>query len=318
MSQSSAQHGPINSAAINHLPFPGSETGKALVQLVGTVSVTGTITGISVRLTASAVSSGVASVATNPGILIKHQLGASAECGTSSRVSILGKIQFGAQGNATVAADVTPRLARSVSASTTAASQIANTGTLVTVPRAAAQPAVATASVVSVNETYRSAAALASADASVDALRKLIFSASTQGVVSPSISIANRHRVSAQTTAAASAASAISSVTLVFSASAVSAAQWNVFAGKKLIRSAIHPAIASAANIASQAIVSRSVSGSGVCTTASGISMRYFVSASAVATWAGYTVAFDFSVAPAPEDRQMVVPMDDRRMEVDQ
>ena len=104
----------------------------------------------------------------------------------------------------------------------------------------------------------------------------------------------------------------------MFSAAGTGAVSWNVFAGKKLLRSAISPAIASAADIASRAIVARAASGAGVCTTTSGVSMRYAVSASAVATWAGYTVAFDFSVAPAPEDRQMVVPMDDRRMEVDQ
>lgn len=45
---------PINSGTLNSVPFPASETGLAIIELIGTTEVTGTIPSVTLRLTASA------------------------------------------------------------------------------------------------------------------------------------------------------------------------------------------------------------------------------------------------------------------------
>ena len=72
----------VNSGAINAVGFPGAEQGDSVIQLVGTVTVVGTLAGLKLRLTASAPAAPKAT--TGASIIRRLAIGAAIACVASA------------------------------------------------------------------------------------------------------------------------------------------------------------------------------------------------------------------------------------------
>lgn len=335
-----SQTGAINSGAINALSFPGAEAGLSLVQLIGEVSVTCTITnvyrllnvgattapraasgGVNLALR-SAVGVAVTGVATaQAGIMLKSPRSASTQ-GAAASTSALISRRLSVLALTSCSAATAPSVARSriILGATTAPS--------------------AAALVESRKKTYTAASTAARAAHAVTAWRKLVLGAKAVGSANFSISIIRRQRVGATTVAAATAMPSQTKRRLPLAAGTVSTITHSVTPYRGLQQRAVVAASALASNIVAgtKITVSASAQAKAASTVAEFLEIKRFLAggttaaangsvattgrivtgASTVASFASYIVATDLNITqPAPLDRQMAVPLDDRRMEVD-
>lgn len=307
----------LNSGAINAVPFPGAEEGASVIDLLGTVEVTGSLSAISLRLTATARTSPSAVCSVN-NVKSRMQLQATTapsavatNTDVQSRITLAGNTS----GECSTAAAIVVKF--NTSALTEAAAQV-SVSSYQYAARSASATASATATANCVKYFYRGAETTGSASVSVpDARIKLTPGvASAQPSVIPTVGIILAHQLAA-TSSPTAVASADAARVMSFAASATPSA--SASAGVQL-------------RVATAIAVQPSANGS------AGTTMRYGLfaqeqaraiaadttlqlnillgagtSAQAVASAAGADFA---SKLPAPFERQIVVPPYDRTMKV--
>jgi hypothetical protein len=313
------ESGAINSGAINHVRFPGAETGLALVQMIGSVSALGAISTIYIRVTTPAITTARA-VGNKPAITLKQGVAAQIQAAAIPAVAVERvNVLRGAAVAPTAAGTSGVRRSLAFAATTVAQAVVAQPSIKMRILRSILSTPRAVASVSSLKNAFVYPVALAAAaDVNVTALRKLIFSAQTIGGVNFAVRIALQSRIAASLlTASAIAAPATSQRKWFLSASAAPTAV-GVFgvAIKILLRAAEQPQ-AFAFPLASGALVPRNAPGQAVASGFSNARLKLTVGASTTASFASYIVALDLNVNQrAPEERRMNVPFEERRMEV--
>ena len=307
----------LNSGQINVVPFPGSEVGSSLVEMVGSVVITCAISNIRLNVTARAETSGQArSALVNS--TARMQLSASATCGAETSANALSRLKFVPDAE-TAKASVQPvgAFVRISSAATTSGQAQVSIATIKRVARSASTTASGLGAATSAKYVYASASASARADALVSALRKVLFSASGRGEVTISAMPALAHRIGAPGQAsglgvATARRSIPSSASTLGRATGLASIFFARQAFPDLLRAeAVAPSVFATRNISFSASTIAIASGS------SGIQISHRPSAYTEAMAIALSAAADYAVAaPAPEERQMFVPALDRRMEV--
>lgn len=333
-----SESGAINSGAINHVSFPGTESGLSLVQPVGTVSVTADITGIYLLLKASATTPAVASTSL-PSAILRNLLGATTACASTTSAGVVSKVSRKAIEPAKATGKVTIGRIIPRSASTTSIATAASISARSKVFFGAAQPAVAAVSVESRKNVYLAASAIANSVSSASTLRKRQLSATTVGDVNFLVTIGRLRRLSATAIGRALPVPGIAALRLPIGASTTATIDEATTAFIALRRFASTVPQAIVAGTTSYARfrlgASSSPQADGVASTILHI-LRFnagYVRAEAIASATArlgipfgattvadaesYVVAADLNITqPAPEDRQMIVPLEERRMEV--
>lgn len=332
-----SQQGAINSGAINVLSFPGAESGLSLVQMVGAVSVTCRIIGTYRRVNANATTTSAAS--SSGDATLRRGVEALASGTASTLAAAIAKSRSGAstQGAAPGIALVSRRL--SMSALTSGAAAAAAAAAQSRISFAATAVPAAVASVASRKKVYVVGSATARAVNAVAALRKLQFGAQTIGRASSTSSIRRRQRIGATAISSAAAALANTALRLPTSATTVATIAHSVTPYRGLLQRALGVAVASggdagtgaqvprgagtAASVQSAVnaflVIQRFVAGSTPAVAIGSVQTtgRIATGAYTVASFESYIVATDLNITqPAPTDRQMVVPLEERRMEV--
>ena len=318
MSQVGHSTDTLNGGKINQVSFPGSETGKSLVELTADVEVTCELSSIRLLLTAFADTTAVASTA-NAVVYSRMQLSAFAD--SVSLTNANGRT------NARVLLDPA-----------TASAQVASTGRMLFSLAASAACSATVAPVSAYPRATRSASTSPTASTSAFAYTYLYRTGFTSGVALTSAGTLRKRNVPAETVASA-VATALStfrmrpSASTSASASGISATRVNIWRG------ATTNATASAASVLLvkklvtplDAAIAQALTGTifanqrlrvitGVTAEAVGsvsVLLKFRVAAAVEARAVAASGAEDFAVAaPAPVERLMYVPASDRRMEV--
>ena len=307
----------LNSGQINVTPFPGSEVGSSLVEMVGSVVITCSVSNIRLNVTARAETSGLARTPL-VNSTARMQLGASTTCGAETSASALSRVPFIPDAQQAIAsvAPVGAYVRFSSAATTTGQAQV-SASSVKKASRSASATASGLGAATSVKYVYASGSASARADAVVDALRKVLFSADGRGEVTIEAQIALAHRVGAPGQASGfGVATARRSIPSGASTQGQATGLASIFFARQAFpdlqrAEAVAPSVLSTRNISFAASTIAIASGS------SGIQISHRPSASTEAMAIALSAAADYAVAaPAPEERQMFVPALDRRMEV--
>jgi hypothetical protein len=311
--------GAINSGAINHTSFPGSENGLSLAQMVGSVSVTGTVTGIFVRLTAFATTAPRAATA-KPVARLKRTLAAATSGTATATATQLGKIRRSASASArAVSASGVGRRVRLAMTRVASAVVTAKPVLRLRILRSAVAKPTAAATLSSRKKVFLDPVDLvARARVAVNALRKVRSPAATVGDVNFSVLIALKRRLTI-TPVVARALNAATQTTRKMRLAAALIAQANsaVVALIKVLRRAVVAPQAACSPLASGARVFRQAPIQAQAISVSAAALRISVNAATVASFANYAVAIDLNINQrAAEERRMTVPLDERRMEV--
>lgn len=192
----------VNANAINEVSFPGSQDGLSLVQLVGTIVVTCSISSISLVLTASAAQAPEARCGVSA-FTIRSQIGASTESSASSLATSVVQARLGASTTSSASENAVPAglkisLAAQSSGVVTQTAQ-ANIHTF----RSAPTTGSGSGAVAANKYVYVLAASTPSSTSSATALRKLLFAAPAPASADSSVAITFQRRVSAAATPAA-------------------------------------------------------------------------------------------------------------------
>ena len=308
----------INSDEINSVSFPGSEAGLALVELVGTVEIAGSISALTLRLTAKAETSPAATTSL-PTTKLRLRIAAQAGCSATSSASALSRIHLSPIQQSAAAEVSVGVLCRRITSASTQTLASVSAASKVALFRGAATNAVAESFVYSIQETYISVSGAASADAQpAYLLRKKPASAVTAGLV--------LHGVSPNLTfrPAASALVQVQSVVNELTVSYVSVNEVASAVCASILslnkRIAIPTAIAANAQASATPKLVSYVSADTSPAASVPPAVFYFkrtASAQTEATIIYAIEASDFTATkPAPDERVMVLPAINRRIEV--
>ena len=317
MSQTATPHSPLNSGAINHVSYPASEAGLSLVQLTGTVTVSGTITGGVYLLKAATAFTTAGASASTARARLQQKIGAATDAAATGTAAQLGKNLRSAitSGTATGAAEVQRRLSVLPSAATASATS-APASVRSLVPRNALATAGASASANSIKRIFVTASGAASAVVAGNALRKVRFAAQTTGTASILAVVGRRRALSAAVNAAALYGLPAITRKMPLGASVAPSVLSQVTPLLAIgVRANATPSAANSVASLRMRFLLRSTE-SAVAQSVVTPALKYRLSAQATASFTGFTVALDYSITPAPIDRQMVVQFDNRRMEV--
>lgn len=308
----------INSGAINTVPFPASELGASIVELIGTIEVVCEPATIKLRITSAATSAPTAKLSAN----------------TTSKIQLGATTQPSA-----VAADITPKQKIKQSAATTGVAVVASSMILWCRNSASAQ-ATGTGTALSYQLAKRSASASPEALTSASSLKYLYRSASIAGVATVgSISAKSKIRFSISRAAAAigtAGPSIRSKLAATTAAKALTQAQslsylrlqastsYAIGLSVANARLSIRPTLPAQQAAANSGLLSTKMNfRPGMQTAASAtvqeieVALGLLVSATTTATAIVYSSATDFATKiPAPSERQIVVPAYDRAMKV--
>lgn len=308
----------INSGAINAVPFPASELGASIVELIGTIEVVCEPASINLRITSAATSAPTATLLAS----------------TTSKIQLGATTQPGA-----VAADITPKQKIKQSAATTGVAVVASSMILRCRNSASAQ-ATGTGTALSYQLAKRSASVSPKALTSASSLKYLYRSASIAGVATVgSISAKSKIRFSISRSAAAIGMAGLSiksKLTATTAAKALTQAQGLSYLRLQASTSyAIGLSVANArlsiqATLPAQPAVANSgwlstkmkfgpaaQSAASATTQQIKASLGLLVSATTTANAIVYSSATDYATKiPAPSERQIVVPAYDRTMKV--
>lgn len=310
----------VNSGVINKVGFPGAEDGVSLIEMVGEVVATATISSITLRLTAGAAVA-AAAVCAPAGIKSRMLLAATTDATAQATAGARTKIQVFPQSQSAVAkATATPALQTRLGATTAAAASAQTVGGRTFIRRSIAAAASASGSASSYNRAARAASTTATASSpALLALRGLKIAASTTAQVTHSITPTGKYRLRSVTNATGyglSFALVAKSVGASTNAKALSAP---VSAGLYLSATP-NPQSAYASVSAITPKLKQYVGATvnaGAVLSAVPAALRYALGASTIAWVSSAIAAADYSVTiPAPIERQMVLPAMNRRMEV--
>lgn len=309
----------INSGAINHVGFPGAEDGVSLVEMTTEVTAVAVISSVSLRLTARAATT-ASGLALPAGDYLQVRIGASTGAGADASAASQIKIQVLPQPQASVAVTVARPILRIRGGATVGATAAVPTvGARTLVRRSAQVSGVASVSGSSFKRAFRGASSGARAVVPATlALRRAHVSATTNSQATHSISATRRFRLSASAIGT-SQGSVAEIVMRSVGASGSAFAQWSVSAGLYLF-TAPNPISASSSSPSLNAGLRSRVGASGLASAASSsalAALRYRTGASTTAWVSSSIAAADYSVTiPAPDERRMVLPAMNRRMEV--
>ncbi len=309
----------LNSGALNEVPFPGSEDGLSLVQMIATVQVDCTMGDITLIRNATATTSARARVY-GVGTEAQFLLGASgqaqarpAEVTALRKIRILGAATTVATVRSEASCNIKARLGADTAASAEVSVRSYNAGRV----NAATTARAFVSSPPAVNYVFRAAATLAQARTTVNGLRKRPSSASATGrcdgtariqftrqigapTQTSALGFANNYvkrRTSATTTARATPGSAESAIKRRVSARATPGA----YAQPALGTLAFRPGAATSPRATGTA---RAL-------------FRIQASASTTARAIAQSAAMDYGIAmPSPAERLMFVQASERYMEV--
>lgn len=309
----------INTGAFNVVPFPASEVGVSVVDLLGTVQVVCTLSAVTLLLTVGA--------ATAP----KSTLTAS----TTAKMLLAAPAQPSA-----VAGNISPKQKTYRSASTSASASTAAGVVLLRKTGATAQPQAVTtlnpsqlvkrsasssgAAVTSANAykyQYRSITATATAaTSSIVVKNKVAFAIAQKATVVSSVSYTFKSRLPATTIASATAQSGVLSF-LSLKALTTSPTGQASAAPRLLMHTELTQLTALALTASVPPRVKLSPLANSVSATATGqnitVSLHHQMTASTVARAYYYAIAIDYATQiSAPSERQIVVPSYDRMMKV--
>jgi hypothetical protein len=307
----------INSGAINAVPFPGAEQGLSLVELVGTVELVCEIPSVTLRINIGAATDADA-VPGSATTFKKSRLGASVVASAGSTASARIKVRVIPAATPVATASASIKITHTFEAETLGSASVAATA-FDYVKRQAQISAVAQPSATAVTRVERRAQTSGLGLGSVTALRKRPVGAFTQGASTLTAGIKLRQGVTAETTCVASESSPLSRVRVRRAGSTIGTATWSVSAFRKLITvpysiealAVVYPVLSYRGMYISPSTAPEAVAAE------AGIYLKYFLSADATGSPITVAAAADYSTTqPAPAERLMTVPVDDRRMEV--
>jgi hypothetical protein len=318
MTQVPVHDGPLNSGAINHTQFPGTEAGKSIINLVGTVEAACSLSSIYLLKTASA-SVEPSAVTGSASTFVRAQLSAStsAQAGaTSGAVTELGTVP-------------------------SAQSAAALTAAVVLVKQRVFASAIGVATVSTINgypRADRAAAVSAYADAQAFALRGIPLSATTKA---RAVEFASALRKPTRSAATAATANAVATPALLHGvpasgislATGVATTRVNVRRGASTTGFAVGSAPIAGRNVlvglsplsafagtqgaSERHYKTNSAAAAGVAAVDANAAFKFNLAASTTAQAIAESAAADYALAsPAPVERLMTVPASDRRMEV--
>ena len=307
----------INSDDINSVSFPGSEAGLSIIEMVGTVSVSGSISSITLRLTAHA-ETPAAAVPGAANSVRRIRIAATSTGRCTSAVVAQSKIKFFAdpqQATAQVSSGV--RCLRITSASTQGVvtlSAVAKT----LVFRQAITDAVSVWSVKSFQKTTLGATSVASAIAApAYPIRKLPVSAETTAAALFAVPAKLNRRLSALQIAQAS--SSVNELTVSF-VSAITSALANPSGIFVIVRQKVYPShsFPEAVSTVSPILIGKTSAASNPAATFNVAAIAKYRLSAIVNATVSYAIAeADYSTTmPAPIERVMFVPAINRRIEV--
>lgn len=305
----------INGSVINKTAFPGSEDGLSLVELVGTVEVTASVSAVKLRLLASATTgcnaTGTAQTTS------KAQLSAIVSGVSTTSAFVYSKTTFAAYGqllcNAVSGVRLTYQQSVSESAAATASAYAYSAA-----KNSASASGLAVAADTNANTfVSRSAATDATATASAAALRKTAFGAELALTANGIARIAFISRIHATGTASV-AWSASSRFNVLRGASVAPRSDAVVSPGIKLLTVLNRQqAAAECTSLYSVRQIKFDALSQANALSNARIRLKCIVSAFATAQATGQSTASDFaSSMPAPAERLMTVQASDRRMGV--
>lgn len=309
----------INSGAINAVPFPSSEVGASIIELIGTVQVVCEPVGITVRITIAATGAPKATLSANT--TSRMLLGATTQASAAvSDIAARQKMKLGGatSGAATPAASLIALWRLCAATGQAAANSVATSYQLA--KRSVNVTAQATTSASSVKYLYRSAsiAGIAAVN-SPDSRRKIAFAVSTLATAVAQSGRAIKSRLPATTTARAlTQAQPLSYLSLRAISSAPSGLSQAT--AKLVMRIPPEAQTAGAVTALTNPRLRISPKAQGVALAAaqdSNATYRFRMSAGTVATAIASSTATDYATKiPAPSERQIVVPAYDRTMKV--
>lgn len=308
----------INSGAINAVSFPGSESGATLIELIGDVEVSASISGKYLRLGAKG--STIASAATGRPIpKTIALLGATTSGQASCSASALRKVLVG---TASVAVNCVTSSGVSVRYGVKASTQAYMSATTVETFRKSlslgSTQARAYTACYSVKKCSFSASSSANASASANALLKVPLSAIARWPIETSASIIIEIGVSASSSPSA-VGSSDALVRVIRSAPGLASAAGSSPSSKMVF--GVSVAEQASADTSSPTVGINALRAAyGVASAISSATALQYIKlpASTLAKVESYCIARDFaSSVRAPEDRQMVVPENDRTMKVE-
>lgn len=307
--------GALNSGPLNAVPFPQAEAGLSLIQLVGTVEVTATITTLVTRRVVGA--STTAGASGQASFVLHQRVGSrivpQAVCTANNIAKVTDNV---ATTRATAATSAGVILKRRASAVVSAAASVA-CAAVVKVRRSASSTCAASVSSIDSRAKVARSATVSAQATTFALLRVKISRAATVVARANSTSritlvqrptaivnatgfgtVTTRNKVALGATAACSAAVTANAFRkLRIRASATPKALGSAFAGQKMQFGAVSV-------------------GAAVCGIARA-GIKYRMSASAIAEAITRSAATDYGVAmPAPPERLMFVPASERSMEV--
>lgn len=308
----------INSGAINSVSFPGSESGAALIELIGEVEVSASISVTYLRVGATGSTAATAAVS-RPTPKTIALLGAAAASQASCSASALRKVMVGTASAAIKCATSSGVSVRyGVSAVTQAYTSTVRADTFRKSSSLASVLAVAAVSCRPVQRCSLSAISSAIANTSAVALLEVPLSATARWPIKTSASIIIAIGVSASSNPAATG-----------SAGTLLRAHRSASAGASAVGSSLLSKMVFGASAATQAAASTSLPTTGIKALRAAYGLAFAdqsadalrcirLSASTLAKVESYCLARDFaSSVRAPDERQMVVPENDRTMKVE-
>lgn len=308
----------INSGAINAVSFPGSESGATLIELIGDVEVLGSISMAYLRV--GAMGSTTASAATGrPTPRTIALLGATANGQASCSASALRKASVGTASTAASCVTSSGVSARyRIKAYTQAYASAAPFETFRKSLSLASMLALAVTACKPIQRCSLSAGASAGASTSAGALTKVPMSATARWPVTTSASIIIEIGVSASSTSTATGS--IGTLLHVIRSAPGLASATGSTPSSKMVFGVSAAGQASAATSSPTVGINALRAAYGVMSAiSSATALRHIrLPASTLAKVESYCLARDFaSSVRAPEDRQMVVPENDRTMKVE-
>ena len=308
----------INSGAINAVSFPGSESGATLIELIGDVEVLGSIsmTYLRVGATGSTTASATTGRPTPRTIAL---LGATASGQASCSASALRKASVGTAStaaNCVTSSGVSARYR--IKADTQAYASATPVETFRKSMSLASTPALAVTACNPVRRRSFSAGASAGASTSANALLKVPLSAAARWPIETSASIIITIGVSASSSPSA-VGSSDALLHVIRSAPGLASATGST-PSSKMVFGVSAAGQASAATSSPTVGINALRAAYGVASAISSATALQHIRlpASTLAKVESYCLARDFaSSVRAPEDRQMVVPENDRTMKVE-
>lgn len=305
----------INSGAINETPFPGAESGLSLVELVGTVEVVCSISAVTLRRSARAVTDPSADGTAST--VKKSRLGAAIICNATPTASARRKVSVTSTSQAVCTTAATGRLNFRPSAVASGTAIVTPASGYAAVKRSAIAEVVAAIRPISAKSyAYRNAFSVAAALGSASTLRKLASYIEGAATASTVATAKLRNQLGAQTAAGATGSSS-TRVSITLRASGQASAIGTAPAYTKEPTGAYTPCEATCFSIVSVKGISFGAATQANAVASATMRFRSVVSASVTATAIAQSTATDYATAmPAPAERTMTVQGFDRRMEV--